>query len=69
MDRPREAKPQWRNPVEMKRDFPSVDPAMVKSGHTVYVFNIRRNEFRLIAAVHFNRSAHPHFAFPHSRRI
>jgi mRNA-degrading endonuclease HigB of HigAB toxin-antitoxin module len=26
----------------------------VKSGHTVYVFNIRRNEFRLVVAVHFN---------------
>ena len=45
----------WRNPVEMKRDIPSVDPAKVKSGHIVYIFfNIRGNEFRLIAAVHFN---------------
>jgi len=46
---------EWRNPVDMKRDFPTVDPVMVKSGETVYVFNIRRNEFRLIAAIHFNR--------------
>ena len=46
---------EWRNPVEMKRDFPYVDPARVKSGNTVYIFNIRRNEFRLIAAVHFDR--------------
>ena len=45
----------WRNPVEMKRDFPHVDPVIVKSGHTVYVFNTRGNEFRLIAAIHFNR--------------
>jgi mRNA interferase HigB len=46
---------QWRNPVEMKQTAPEVDPVKVKSGRTVYIFNIRRNEFRLIAAVHFNR--------------
>src|SRR5947209_4096126 len=45
----------WKNPVQMRRTFPDVDPAKVKSGHTVYVFNIRRNEFRLIAAVHFDQ--------------
>jgi len=46
---------EWHSPVEMKRDFPHVDPARAKSGNTVYIFNIRRNEFRLIAAVHFDR--------------
>ena len=46
---------QWKNPADMKRSFPGVDPAKVKSKRTVYVFNIRRNEYRLIAAVHFNR--------------
>jgi mRNA interferase HigB len=46
---------QWQNPVEMKQAAPEVDPVKVKSGRTVYIFNIRRNEFRLIAAVHFNR--------------
>jgi mRNA interferase HigB len=45
----------FANPVEMRDVFPSVDPVIVKSGHTVYVFNIRHNEFRLIAAIHFNR--------------
>ncbi len=45
----------WRNPVEMKQTFSDVDPVKVKSGQTVYVFNIRRNEFRLVAAVHFNQ--------------
>ena len=43
------------NPVAMKAVFTRVDPVIVKSGHTVYVFTIRGNEFRLIAAVHFNR--------------
>jgi mRNA interferase HigB len=45
----------FRNAVEMKMMFPIVDPVIVKSGRTVYVFNLRRNEFRLIAAIHFNR--------------
>ena len=45
----------WKNPVEMKQAAPEVDPVKARSGRTVYIFNIRRNEFRLIAAVHFNR--------------
>jgi len=44
----------WQNPAEMKATFNDVDPATVASGNTVYVFNIQRNEHRLIAAVHFN---------------
>ena len=46
---------QWKNPVEMKRAVSDVDPVKVRTGHTVYVFNVRRNEFRLIAAFHFDR--------------
>ena len=45
----------WKNSVAMKQAAPEVDPVKVQSGRTVDVFNIRRNEFRLIAAVHFNR--------------
>jgi len=45
----------WRNPVEMKRSFPDIGPVKVKSGNTVFVCNIRHNEFRLIIAVHFDR--------------
>jgi len=44
----------WQNPAEMKAAFPDVDPVAVASGNTVYVFNIQRNEHRLVAAVHFN---------------
>jgi mRNA-degrading endonuclease HigB of HigAB toxin-antitoxin module len=44
------------NPVEMKRSFPGVDPVKVKSGKTVHVCNIRRDEFRLVIAVHFDRA-------------
>ena len=42
------------HPPDKKKTFPSVDPVKVKSGRTVYVFNIRQNEFRLVCAVHFN---------------
>jgi mRNA interferase HigB len=45
----------WSHAPDMKKAFPSVDPVRVKSGRTVYVFNIRQNEFRLVCAVHFNR--------------
>lgn len=45
----------WKNSVARKQAAPEVDPVKVQSGRTVDVFNIRRNEFRLIAAVHFNR--------------
>jgi len=43
----------WTHPPDMLKTFPSADPATVKSGKTVYVFNIRQNEYRLICAVHF----------------
>ena len=46
---------QWKNTVEMKRSAPEADPLKVRSERTVCIFNIRRNEYRLIAAVHFNR--------------
>jgi len=45
----------WARPADLRRAFPDVDPVRVGSGHTVWVFNIRRNEFRLIAAIHFER--------------
>jgi mRNA interferase HigB len=44
----------WNRPSDMKATFNDVDPVTVKSGRTVYVFNIDHNRHRLIAAVHFN---------------
>jgi mRNA interferase HigB len=44
----------WTSPAELKAVFNEVDPAVVESGRTVYVFNIERNRHRLIAAIHFN---------------
>ncbi|HEY7087288.1 MAG TPA: type II toxin-antitoxin system HigB family toxin [Tepidisphaeraceae bacterium] len=43
----------WRTPADVKQTFNSVDPVTVKSGRTVYVFNITR-AYRLVAAIHFN---------------
>jgi mRNA interferase HigB len=45
---------EWQSPAELKASFQDVDPVIVDSGRTVYVFNIQRNRHRLIAAVHFN---------------
>ncbi len=44
----------WSNMVEMRKTYPQVDIVIVKSGRPVFVFNICGNDFRLIAAVHFN---------------
>jgi mRNA interferase HigB len=32
-----------------------VDTVKVESGNTVFVFDIKGNDFRLIAAIHFDR--------------
>jgi mRNA interferase HigB len=45
----------WQHFAEMRRTFPDADIVEVESGRNVIVFNIRGNEFRLIAAIHFNR--------------
>ncbi len=35
--------------------YPDTDTLKVRSGRQVLVFNIRRNDYRLIVAAHFNR--------------
>lgn len=45
----------WRNLVDVRRSYPDADAVKIHSGRTVLVFNIRRNDYRLIAAAHFNR--------------
>lgn len=44
----------WTSTADVRRTFPDVDPVKVASGNTVHVFNIQRNEHRLVAAIHFN---------------
>jgi mRNA interferase HigB len=45
----------WKNIADVRLSFPDADPVMVESKKIVTVFNIRRNEFRLIAAIHYDR--------------
>lgn len=45
----------WRNLVDVRRSYPETDAVKVRSGRTVLIFNLRRNDYRLIAAAHFNR--------------
>ena len=45
----------WRNLVDVRRSYPDTDAIKVRSGRQVLIFNIRRNDFRLIVAAHFNR--------------
>jgi len=46
---------EWKSFAEVRETFPKADQVRVKSEHTVYVFNIRGGEYRLIAAIHFDR--------------
>jgi mRNA interferase HigB len=40
----------WKNLAEIRRDFNSVDYV----GNDRYVFNIKGNDYRLVAMIHFN---------------
>jgi mRNA interferase HigB len=44
----------WTDIIDLRRTYPHADAVMVKSKRTVTVINIRRNEFRLVIAVHYN---------------
>ncbi|HEY8668326.1 MAG TPA: type II toxin-antitoxin system HigB family toxin [Tepidisphaeraceae bacterium] len=44
----------WPSIAEVRLVFSDADPVMVKSGKTVTVFNICRNDYRLITALHYN---------------
>jgi mRNA interferase HigB len=46
---------QWERFADVRGTFPTADAVTVASGRTVVVFNIARNRYRLIAAVHYNR--------------
>ena len=45
----------WRHLMDVRQTYPDTDGVSVRSGRYVLVFNIRRHEYRLIVAVHFNR--------------
>jgi mRNA interferase HigB len=44
----------WTDIIDLRRAYPHADSVVVKSKRAVTVINIRRNEFRLIIAVHYN---------------
>lgn len=48
-------KAKWQKFTELKVIFPSADQVILASGRTVIIFNIAGNNYRLIAAVHFNK--------------
>jgi mRNA interferase HigB len=45
----------WKNIQEVRATYPSADPVVVSSGSKVVAFNVWGNDFRLIAAIHYNR--------------
>jgi mRNA interferase HigB len=49
-------KARWRSLNEMRKTFPSADEVSVKSGRKSVVFNIRKDDYRLITAVHYEKT-------------
>ncbi len=49
------AEAEWQNLQEVRQVYPHADAVTVASGHTVTVFNIGGNKYRLIVAIHYNR--------------
>jgi len=45
----------WKSPHELAGTIHGVDPVKVSSGNTVSVFNIARNNYRLVAHIHFDK--------------
>jgi mRNA interferase HigB len=46
-------KADWHNLMDVRRTYPHADAVQVKSGRMATVFNIKRNDFRLITAIHY----------------
>jgi mRNA interferase HigB len=44
----------WKHLVDVRKTFPHADEVKVTSGRKAAVFNIKRNDFRLITAIHYN---------------
>ncbi len=45
----------WRSFDDVRKTYASADVVKVASGRTVVVFNVCGNDYRLIAALHYNR--------------
>ena len=46
----------WASIADVRRVYPHADAVTVGSGRTVTVFNVRGNDYRLVAALHYNTS-------------
>lgn len=46
---------EWKSIQEVRATYPSADTVTVESGSKVVVFNVCGNDYRLIAAIHYNR--------------
>ena len=47
---------EWSSLTDVRRTFPHADAVTVAGGRKVVVFNIGGGNFRLITAIHYNRS-------------
>jgi mRNA interferase HigB len=47
-------KAQWKGLDELHDTFPAADAVTVGSGRTATVFNVRGNNHRMIAGIHYN---------------
>ena len=47
-------KADWRNLSDVRRTYPHADGVKVRSGRFATVFNIKRNSYRLITAIHYD---------------
>jgi len=45
----------WKSIQDVRQTYPHADAAVVASGATVTIFNIRGNRYRLITSIHYNR--------------
>lgn len=46
----------WKTFEDLRKTFRNADQVWVKSGQSVVIFNVAGNNFRLIAAVHYDKS-------------
>jgi mRNA interferase HigB len=46
----------WASITDVRRIYPHADALKVSSGNEVIVFNACGNNYRLVTAIHFNRS-------------
>ena len=49
-------KAEWNSIRDVRRDFSTADGVVVESERMVTVFNIRGNNYRLIAAIHYDKN-------------